>query len=392
MRNLTSLILLATFVVGASADSTQKPKSIDRFAATFHGEAGKTKGNLIYSPMSIGIALAMTREGATGATAKEMDAVLGASTGADAKALLLSMKSSGDKQGSPELAIANRLFGDATMTWVKRFVDVTRDDYGAPIEGVDFRKDADGARTKINKWVEEQTRNRIKELLAPKIVNALTRLVLVNAIYLKAQWVTPFQVANTKPVDFAVAGGAKVKPPTMHGVVKGSSGTYAGARIVDLPYHAGAKGPQLAMMIVVPDRSKLDAIETTYTKEGLAGFMKSLAYQEINLALPKFKIESSFSLNEALARLGMPRAFSEMAEFDGMSTSARLALSKVIHKAFVSVDEKGTEAAAATAAIVSVTGVAPKPIDFKVDRSFAFFIHDASGTVLFAGRVLDPSK
>jgi serpin B len=399
MRNLTSLILLASLTVGASADSTQKPKSIDRFAAKFHGEAGKTKGNLIYSPMSIGMALAMTREGATGTTAKQMDDVLGKDTGTDAKALRLSMKSSSGKPdpnapAPPELAIANRLFGDAKMTWVKRFLDVTRTDYGAPIEGVDFRKDANGARIKINKWVEEQTKHRIKDLLAPGIVNGLTRLVLVNAIYLKAQWVTPFHVSNTKPADFAVTGGAKVKTPTMHGVIDGSHGTYAGARLVDLPYAAGPKGPRLSMMIVVPDRAKLDAIEATYTKEGLAGFMKSLKHADLELALPKFKIESSFLLNEALGKLGMPRAFSETeAEFAGMTTDEKLHISKVVHKAFVEVDEKGTEAAAATAVIMATEGAAmSKPIPFKVDRSFAFFIHDANGTVLFAGRVVDPSK
>jgi serpin B len=400
MRNLTSLILLASLSIGASADSTQKPKSIDRFAAKFHGEAGKTKGNLIYSPMSIGIALAMTREGATGTTAKQMDDVLGKDTGTDAKALRVAMKSSpGAKTdpntpAPPELAVVNRLFGDSKVTWVKRFLDVTGGEYGAPIEGVDFRKNANGARIKINKWVEEQTKNRIKDLLKPGIVDGLTRLVLVNAIYLKAQWLTPFEVSNTKPADFAVTGAAKVKVPTMHGTVDGSHGTYAGARLVDLPYAAGPKGPRLSMMIVVPDSAKLDAIEATYTKEGLAGFMKSLKGAELQLALPKFKIESEFLLNEALGKLGMPRAFSELeAEFDGMTKDEKLHISKVIHKAFVEVDEKGTEAAAATAVVMATEGAAMhKPIPFKVDRSFAFFIHDASGTVLFAGRVQDPSK
>jgi serpin B len=384
MRNLTSFVLLASLAIAASADSTQK--SIDRFGAKLHGQAAKKPGNLIYSPASIGIALAMTREGATADTAKEMDAVLGTSIGADAKALMIGLKAT----NGPEIVIANRLYGDAKLTWVKSFVDITRTGYGAPIESVDFRKDAEGARTKINKWVEEQTKNRIKDLLAPRTLDETTRLVLVNAIYLKAQWMMPFREANTKAVPFAVAGGAKVKAPTMHGTIEGHNGTYAGARLVDIPY---ANNPRLSMLIAVPERGKLDAIEATYTKEGLAGFMKNLSPAGIELALPKFKIESSLDLNDALAKLGMARAFArDKAEFEGITKDERLFISKVIHKAFVEVDEKGTEAAAATAVAVATGGAARKYVPFKVDRSFAFFIHDAAGTVLFAGRVTDPTK
>ena len=399
MQNLTSVLALAALTLTAHANPDPKPRSIDQFAGRLHSEVGKTKGNLIYSPLSIGIALAMTREGATGETATQMDAVLGKGTGADAKALGKSMKSSpkADKNApmAPELAIANRLFSDKSMPLVKRFLDITRDEYGAPIESVDFVGDREAARLKINKWVEDQTKNRIKDLIPKGILTGLTRLVLVNAIYLKAQWETPFAPALTKPRDFAVAGAATKQVPTMHGLIDGASwGAYAGGRVLDLPYASAPNGPRLGMMIVVPETGKnLDAIEAAYVKEGLIGFLKSAKHHgNVEVAMPKFKIGSDLKLNEPLKKLGMPRAFSEgAAQFDGMTTAERLHIAHVLHKAWIEVDEKGTEAAAATA-VVMATESAPagKPHSFHVDRSFAFFIHDQHGTVLFGGRVIDP--
>ncbi len=400
MRRLTSLVLLSAMTVGAAADpkpAATPPRSIDQFGAKLHAQVGKKQGNLIFSPASIAIALAMTREGATGVTAKEMDETLGKTTGGDAKALLKALQSS-PKVGKPgeamppELALANRLFGDGKTPFVKRFLDVTRDDYGAPIEAVDFGK-SEAARTLINKWVEKQTRDKIKDLIAPGIVNERTRLVLVNAIYLKAQWVASFHEAATKPAKFTLADGSKKDVPTMHTEASAKLGSYAGARTLDLPYNAVAGGPRLSMLIVVPDKAKLAAIEATYAKEGLAGFLKATNTQsEVNVALPKFKFGSDFSLGDALQAMGMKRAFTEgVAEFDGMTTAQRLHISKVIHKAFIAVDEKGTEASAATAVIMGDDG-ATKARAFFVDRSFAFFIHDENGTVLFGGRVFDPSQ
>jgi serpin B len=396
MRNsLTSLLVLASLTVGAGANP--KPRAIDKFASNLHAEVGKTKGNLIYSPASVAVALAMTREGATGETAKQMDAVLGKDAGVDAKAIRLAFKSSptADKDApkAPELAIANRLFGDAKSTWEKKFLAVTGNDYGAPIESVDFRGKPDAARLKINKWVEDQTKGRIKDLLEKGVIEPLTRLVLVNAIYLKAQWVSQFMPHLTKPKDFAIAGGTTKQVPTMHGVVHAGLGKYAGGRIIDLPYHSAPNGPQLAMMVVVPDTGKLEAIEAAYAKEGLLPFMKAIAtHGEADVAMPKFKVGSQFSLNEVLGKMGMPRAFdSTRAEFDGMTKDERLHIAHVIHKAWIEVDEKGTEAAAATAVVMNSESARPKPVPFKIDRSFAFFIHDERGTVLFGGRVIDPT-
>src|SRR5688572_17566911 len=181
MHKFTSILALWALTMTASAGPDPKSRSIDQFAGRLHSEVGKTKGNLIYSPKNIGIAHAMTREGATGETAAQMDAVLGKTTGADAKALGRSMKSSpkADKNApkAPELAVANRLFLDKSMPLVKRFVDITRDEYGAPIETVDYIGDREAARLKINRWVEDQTKGRIKDLIAKGILTNLSRLV-----------------------------------------------------------------------------------------------------------------------------------------------------------------------------------------------------------------------
>lgn len=404
MRRIASIVLLASLTTSVSADpprtAASKARSIDTFSAKLHGRVGTVTGNLIYSPASIAIALAMTREGATGETAKQMDTVLGANAGSEAKALGKLWRSAPSKRAPgartpPELAIANRLYGDKGTAFVKRFIDVTRDDYGAPLESVDFRKHSEDARLAINKWVEQQTKTRIKDLLQRGVVNDATRLVLVNAIYLKAEWETPFEKSATKPAKFAVEGGPSKDVPTMHGVVGAKWGTHAGARVLDLPYVSDASGPRLSMMVVVPDKAKLAAVEAMYAKEGLAGFVKAASNSgQVDVALPKWKVGTDFVLNQKLADMGMPRAFEEgKADFGGMTTTERLHISKVIHKAWIEVDEKGTEAAAATAVVMTNDSEAPSaPFVFKVDRSFVFLIHDQNGTVLFAGRVADPSK
>lgn len=393
MRSLTSLVLLAALTTTAHAD--RKPAPLARFGAKLHAGVSKPGENLVYSPSSIGIALAMTREGATRETAAEMDGVLGTTAGAESRALLASLsRTAGSKPGAPEVAIANRLFGDATLKIEKPFLASTRDGYGAPLEQVTFRTSPEQAREGINAWVDAQTKGKIKDLLGPGVITTLTRLVLVNAIYLKARWMSPFRKRDTVAAKFEVAGSGAKQVPTMHGEVIASWGSYAGARLLDLPYAAGVDGPRLAMLIVVPQRGKLDAIEATYAKEGLARFLAAASKRgEARVALPTFRIGSGLSLGEMLAKLGMPRAFdAERAQLDGIAKTERLHISKVIHKAVIEVDEEGTEAAAASAVVISNTGPSQPQYTFAADRSFAYFIHDEQGVVLFAGRVIDPSK
>ncbi len=404
MKRFASLVLVSSLVAGVSA--APERRSIDRFGGKLHAEVARSKttakarANFVYSPVSIAIALAMTREGARDQTAAEMDAVLGAGTGAEARALVKALAPSGGKAQpqpgvpmAPELAIANRLFGERTTRFEQAFLDVTRDGYGAPIEALDFKRQHEASRAKINAWVEQQTKSRIKNLLAKGDVVPDTRLVLVNAIYLKAQWMTPFEVSATRPSKFTVEGAGNKQVATMRTQARGSWGAHAGARMLDLPYAAGS-GPRLSMLLVVPDGAKLDAVEAAYAKEGLAPFLAATATRggKVNVALPRFKVEGDFDLSRTLEDMGMPRAFSDFAEFGGIS-KLPTKISKVKHKAWIQVDEKGTEAAAATAvSMVEITSADPRPVhDFAVDRSFLFFIHDDSGNVLFGGRVVDPS-
>ncbi|MBA3397913.1 MAG: serpin family protein [Deltaproteobacteria bacterium] len=392
MRTLTSLALLAALTTAAHAD--RKPAPLARFSAKLHGAVTKPGENLVYSPSSIGIALAMTREGATRETAAEMDRVLGATAGPEARALLASLALATGKPGAPELAIANRLFGDEALKIEKPFLAMTRDGYGAPLEQVTFRAKPEQARAGINAWVDTQTRGKIKDLLGPGVITTLTRLVLVNAIYLKARWKSPFEKRDTVAAKFEVAGAGAKQVPTMHGAVGASWGSYAGARLLDLPYRSGGDGPQLSMLLVVPQRGKLEAIEATYVKEGLAGFLAAASTRgEVSVALPTFRIASGLSLGNTLAALGMPRAFdADLAQLDGIAKGARLHISQVIHRAVIEVDEHGTEAAAATAVVITTDAPSRPKHTFAADRSFAYFIHDEQGVVLFAGRVVDPSR
>lgn len=393
MRRLGLLALAG--VIGTASAAPRA--SLDHFGASIHGQV-PAKGNLVYSPLSMSLALAMAREGAGGRTADEMDKVLGAGAGKDAQAAIKSLLAPPKQQPGgpmpPQLAIANRLYGDNKLTFEKAFLDLTRTGYGAPIEAVDFRTNPDGARATINKWVAAQTKDRIKNLLAPGTVDGLTRLVLVNAIYLKAQWATAFTKDATKPAPFAIDGATSKQVPTMHAPeVHTVHGTHAGARTLEIPY-SYAGGPSLSMLIVVPDKAKLADVEAAYVKGGIAPFIAATKQSaKVNIALPKFTTGTDLDLGAALGKLGMPRAFTDDAEFPAITKQEALKISKVIHKAWIAVDENGTEAAAATAVVMSqITSVDVTPVfNFNVDRSFLFFIHDENGTVLFGGRIVDPS-
>ena len=398
LHRLTSLALLATmtsaFADTAKAYAPRVPAAAP-FSARLDGALAKRGGNFLYSPASISIALAMAREGAGGATADEMDRVLGADARTTAKALTRSFKTAKQVRGQPsppELAIANRLFGDLKTTFEQPFLEVTSKDYEAPVESLDFRAHADAARLHINAWVAHQTHDKIKDLLSPPAVTEITRMVLVNAIYLKAAWATPFQPGATAPAPFAIAGAASKKVPTMHTIAYATWGAHAGARMLDLPY-TSAGGPKLAMMLVVPDGALLATVEASYANEGIQPFLAATkASGDADVALPTFEVGTTFDLASTLEDLGMKTAFSDRADFSRMSRLPTT-ISKVIHKAWAKVDETGTEAAAATAIVMNevASGVMRTPHPFAVDRSFLFFVHDDQGNVMFGGRIVDPS-
>jgi serpin B len=377
-------------------------KSNNAFTPELWGAVRAAKGNLAVSPASITTALAMTWGGARGDTAAEMKKTLhfeGSTDDVLASAGSL-LRSWNTGTGPVTLRAANRLFGEKSFSFEKPFLEKTQSAFGAPLEGVDFIKNAGAARSRINGWVAQETQDRIKDLVPPEGITSETRLVLVNAIYFKGQWDSPFEEKRTKPAPFFAAKAQKPGDvATMH-----QSGTFAfaakdGVKVLEMPY----VGRDTSMVFVLPDDTYgLEAVEQKLSSATIEGWMRGLRHQQVDVALPRFQIDpaSSISLSQALQKLGMKRAFTRGgADFTGIANpknpEERLFISDVFHKAFVKLDEKGTEAAAATAVVTEDEGaVMPDgpPKEFKADHPFLFFLRDTrSGMILFMGRVADPS-
>lgn len=358
-----------------------------------------TPGDRIFSPASIAVALDMTYAGARGETAAQMARVLHVDPGAneafhDAAGNVLASWNDPSRDAYT-LAVANRLFGERTFTFEQPFLDLTASTYGAPFEPVDFRTAAEPARLDINDWVAAQTRDRIRDLIPPGALTPYTRLVLTNAVYFLADWARPFEAHMTHSQAFHVDATHTVDVATMH-----QEGVFAyaetpDAQILEMPYEGG----EIAMTIVLP-RGELGALEAQLDEEQLAAWIEALEQTRVGVSLPKFRIApDAIPLSEHLRAMGMPLAFDEeRADLTGIGVppeeDGRLFISDVFHKAFVEVDEEGTEAAAATAVIVGVpTSVAIEPAArFVADRPFLFLIRDTrSGAILFMGRLTDPS-
>jgi serpin B len=416
-RNLALLLtMVGTFSMRA-AEFDLAATATNQLAIDLHRQFATGDENLCLSPYSIQSALVMTYAGADGATRSEMARVLHfPSDGDDVYASFSALQRSleemakrttsiaaqSKKMGGPTepiaLAIANRLFAQDGYEFRVAFRELVKKYYGAPFELLDFRKDAPGATQHINKWVAEQTRDRIRDLIPAGALNEATRLVLANAIYLKAPWAHEFRDAATKPEPFHVHGGAAVDVPTMQkqdrhfGYAKRE-----GFTAVSLPY----VGNELQFLVLVPDEPKgLRALEAKLSAEILLQCAK-LEPRAVDLSLPKFKFEPpTMALGEKLQGLGMKSAFDQppgSANFDRMAPrkpNDYLYISQVFHKTFIAVDEKGTEAAAATVvAMMAATAMIKQepPIEVKVDRPFIYAIqHVPSGACLFLGRVTDP--
>jgi serpin B len=368
------------------------------FAFDLYRTLSGEDGNLFFSPYSISTALAMTYAGAAGETAGQMAATLhftlpaeGLHPAFNAYALDLQSRAEQVTDGTPfELSIANSLWGQQGFPFLDQFLDLLAENYGAGMRLVDYENDPEGARKAINDWVSDETRDKIKDLIPQGAIDAMTRLVLANAIYFKAEWLNQFEETATDPEPFHLLDGSAVDIPMMHqsesyGYVLGDS-----YQAIELPYRYG----NAFMLIIMPDEGQFETVEGQLSPEMITDLLGRMTFGPVNLGLPKFTYESEFSLNQALTDLGMTDAFDPgRADFSGMDGARDLYISQVLHKAFVSVDEKGTEAAAATAVIMELTS-APmgEPITFSVDRPFVYMIRDQqTGTVLFLGRVMDPS-
>lgn len=360
------------------------------FALDLHRRVGDGPGNLFYSPYSVSSALAMTFAGARGETELQMADALRFTLPQDRlhpafNALDQALARRGEDGEGFRLHVVNAIWGQTGASFLPSFLDVLAENYGAGMRVVDFERAPGQARDLINGWVAERTNGKIKDILPEQSIRPSTRLVLTNAIYFKAAWQFPFKKERTAPGDFTREDGSTVSVPMMTNTAQVRYGEGEGYAALEMPY----EGRGLVMVLVLPsDRA---AFEAGLDPARLESVVDSLGPRSVSITLPRFKIESSIDLVPPLQALGMPIAFTDRADFSGIDGHGGLSINDVIHKAFVSVDEAGTEAAAATAVGIGETS-APAPATIRFDRPFLLFIRDnATNTILFIGRVADPS-
>ncbi|MFW6115773.1 MAG: serpin family protein, partial [Chloroflexota bacterium] len=287
-----------------------------------------------------------------------------------------------------QLNIANAIWGQEDYEFLTSFLDLLAENYGAGLRILDFAGAPEESRAIINEWVSEKTEEKIKDLLPPGIINALTRLVLTNAIYFNAAWANPFEEEATEDGSFTLLDGTEVQLPMMRQVESFGYAEGSNYQAVELPY----AGHEMSMVIALPGEGELEAFEASLDATRVGAIIEELERQQVALTMPKFEYDARLSLAETLAALGMPVAFSGEADFSGMTGSGGLFISEVVHKAFVSVDEEGTEAAAATAVVMVESAAPGEPVEMTVDHPFIFLIRDVeTGTILFVGRVVDPT-
>jgi serine protease inhibitor len=380
----------------ASPAATTVARDSNAFAVDLYARLrGEQSGNLFFSPQSISTALAMTYAGARGDTAAQMARTLHFSLPQDqlsaAYAELLNALNPGSGK-SYRLSVANRLWGQRGEPFLADFLTVTRRDFGAELGLVDFRANAEAARAEINAWVLQQTADKIRDLIPPGVLGPDTRLVLANAIYFRGDWAKQFAKDATTDQPFHVAADRTVTVPLMFAKTRVGFAAHAdaGLKVAELPY----KGDDVSMIVLLPDTvDGLAALESKLTVENLRNWTSELPRQDVLVHLPRFSLESSFGLGPTLSAMGMPLPFSDGADFSGMNGKRDLLISAVIHKARVDVDEQGTEAAAATGAVVGLTAARPgEPPTFRADHPFVFLIrHNPTGAILFVGRVANPA-
>jgi serpin B len=406
---LAGIIFLALLVIAPGSVLSAAPgknmtsevvvKGNTTFALDLYRELKDTKrGNIFFSPYSISTALAMTYGGARGNTAKQMADVLHFPANhqelhpafANLEALLNAVQ----EKGKVQLHVANSLWPQKDYPFLKEYLALVKKYYGVDITPVDYVQAADAATRSINRWVEEKTKNKIKDLIQPGILDALTRLVLTNAIYFKGNWASQFDENRTKHDDFYLLSGQTVQTPMMAQKSKFKYNEFESLQVLELPY----VGEGLSMLVLLPkEKGGLPHLEKSLTAETLREWTEGLMEIEVKVFLPKFKMTSLFSLEKTLAAMGMHDAFDRTkANFSGMDGQRNwLYIGAVVHKAFVDVNEEGTEAAAATAVVMRIKMARRplRPVVFRADHPFLFLIRDnQTGSILFMGRVLDPTK
>jgi len=379
----------------AEADLAELVPGNSAFAFDLYQAIREKDGNLFYSPYSISLALAMTYAGARGETEQQMADTLHYTIRQSYlhpafNALDLELASRGEgaegQDGGFRLNIANSIWGQTGHSFLAEFLDILAENYGAGLRVLDFANAPEDSRVTINEWVSDETEGKIEDLLPPDSITSLTRLVLTNAIYFNAAWSHPFEEELTHDGTFNLLDGDQVTVPMMEQAEYFGYAEGEGYQAVELLYD----GEELSMVILLPASGRFEEFASALDAERAASILRGIDPQKVHLTMPKFTYESGFSLKETLAAMGMPAAFTA-ADFSGMDGTHELFIGDVIHKAFISVDEAGTEAAAATAVVVPTAAPTP-PREVTVDRPFVFMIRDIdTEAILFLGHVVNPS-
>ncbi len=380
--------------IAVTPDMKALAKDSNRFALDLYGQLRTGPGgNLFFSPSSVSTALAMVYAGAEGQTAEQMAKVLHFRRPAERlHPVFGDLRRSwnvGDSGRGYRLSVADRLWGQAGFHFLPGFLAVTREQYGAELAQVDFKGQVEDVRRQINAWVEDQTEGKIRDLIPAGALDAKTRLVLTDAVYFKGIWTEPFRKESTQVAPFHISANRKTDVPLMFRTDHYRFWAGDGLKALELPYGEG----DLSMLVLLPDGVEgLSALEDRLTGENLSRWLSSLRTREVRVYLPRFTLTSEFQLADVLRAMGMTRAFTfGEADLSGMSRQEELFVSAVIHKAFVDVNEEGTEAAAATG--IGVTSAAPpeEPPVLRADHPFVFLIRDnRTGSILFLGRLLNP--
>ena len=386
---INGTVILADDSEATSEGIAKVVNANNQFTFDLYSNIKDNESNVFFSPYSISVALAMTYEGARGQTAEEIQSVFYfPEDDIIRRSSFARIYNNINKIGKEfELHTANALWAQEDYPFLEEYTSLIDQYYVGKITNLDFVADTENSRMIINRWVEEQTKNKIKDLIPQGAINSITRLVLTNAIYFKGIWVKQFDRRDTKQQDFKVSPDKTIKVPMMSLTEEEFNYTETeDLQVLEMPY----KGEELSMLILLP-KNDLESIEDFLNAEKLSELRNNLREVEIDVYIPKFTFETKYFLPDTLSEMGMPTAFTwPDADFSGMDGTKYLFIQNVIHQAFVEVNEEGTEAAAATAVIVGF-GAAMNKV-FRADHPFIFIIQEReTGNILFLGRVTDPT-
>lgn len=382
--------------VTSQEDQTAVVDGTNQFATDLYQVINDRDGNLLFSPLSISMALSMTYGGARGATAEQMASILHLPQDRDTHAIMnwldqeLESRANGPegkRNSGFELSIANSIWGQIDFPFLSEYIDLLAANYGAGMRVTDFVNQPEPSRLAINRWVSNETHKKIPELFSKGMISSDTRMVLANAVYFNAPWKNEFKKSETQTLPFTLLDGSQVNTEMMHAKRDFGYNEGQGFRAVSLPY----RGDEVAMMIILPDEGTFQSFDQGLNAEQISMIVDGMSQIEVNLTLPRFQFDTELDLGDSLPSLGMVDAFdSHLADFSGMDGARDLFISDAIHKAYIDVNEEGTEAAAATGIVIKLTSL---PIEnvVLVDRPFIFAIYDkVTGSILFLGRVVNP--